>query len=124
MAHPANFIYAKKYLDVDPHYYKTQTVGSGPFKLKNYVRGSLIELGATPVLAARAALSGGHKYFIIRDDSARAGAPAPAVSMWSCAIRPRQKPTPSKRSWTTRWWWPLPGPLPRMGSYQCGQEAL
>src|SRR4029453_15382782 len=33
-AHPANFIYAKKYLDQDPHYYKSQTVGPGPFKLK------------------------------------------------------------------------------------------
>ena len=44
MAHPANFIYAKKYLDSDVQYYKTHTVGTGPFKLKNYTRGSIIEL--------------------------------------------------------------------------------
>src|SRR4029450_2205225 len=48
MAHPANFIYAKKYLDSDVHYYKTHTVGTGPFKLKNYTRGSIIELERNP----------------------------------------------------------------------------
>jgi peptide/nickel transport system substrate-binding protein len=40
LAHPANFIFAKKYLDQDVHYYKAQEVGTGPFKLKNYVRGA------------------------------------------------------------------------------------
>ena len=75
MAHPANFIYAKKYLDVDPHYYKTQTVGSGPFKLKNYVRGSLIELERNPEYWRQGLpYLEGIKYFIIRDDSARAKA--------------------------------------------------
>src|SRR5919199_1016330 len=48
LAHPANFIYAKKYLNSDAHYYKTHTVGTGPFKLKNYVRGSVIELERNP----------------------------------------------------------------------------
>jgi peptide/nickel transport system substrate-binding protein len=75
IAHPANFIYAKKYLDMDPNYYKTQAVGSGPFKLKNYVRGSIIELERNahywrpglPYLE-------GIKYFIIKDTSARAKA--------------------------------------------------
>ncbi|HYY15025.1 MAG TPA: ABC transporter substrate-binding protein, partial [Gammaproteobacteria bacterium] len=48
LAHPANFIYAKKYLDSDAQYYKSHTVGTGPFKLKNYVRGSVIELERNP----------------------------------------------------------------------------
>src|SRR5262245_55959595 len=48
VAHPANFIYPKKYLDADPHYFKTKVVGSGPFKLKNYVRGSYVELTRNP----------------------------------------------------------------------------
>src|SRR4029453_6453755 len=44
LAHPANFIYAKKYLDQDVNYYKKNVMGSGPFKLKEYVRGASIEL--------------------------------------------------------------------------------
>ena len=48
LAHPANFIYAKKYLDADAHYYKSHTVGTGPFTLKTYVRGSYIELERNP----------------------------------------------------------------------------
>jgi peptide/nickel transport system substrate-binding protein len=75
VAHPANFIYAKKYLDSDVHYYKTHTVGTGPFKLKNYTRGSIIELERNsdywkkglPYLDSI-------KYFIITDTSARAKA--------------------------------------------------
>ncbi|HEX9871893.1 MAG TPA: ABC transporter substrate-binding protein [Candidatus Tectomicrobia bacterium] len=34
MSHPANFLYAEKYLDSDVHCYKTHIVGTGPFKLK------------------------------------------------------------------------------------------
>ncbi len=48
LAHPANFIYAKKYLDQDPNYYKQHAIGTGPFKLKSYVRGSSLELERNP----------------------------------------------------------------------------
>ena len=48
LAHPANFIYTKKYLDQDPDYYKQHAMGTGPFKLKSYVRGSSLELGRNP----------------------------------------------------------------------------
>jgi peptide/nickel transport system substrate-binding protein len=48
LAHPANFIYAKKYLDQDPNYYKQHAMGSGPFKLKEYVRGASIEMERNP----------------------------------------------------------------------------
>jgi peptide/nickel transport system substrate-binding protein len=75
LAHPANFIYAKKYLDSDIHYYKTHTVGSGPFKLKNYTRGSVIELERNPDYWKKGLpYLDGIKYFIITDTSARAKA--------------------------------------------------
>ena len=62
MAHPANFIYAKKYLDSDVQYYKTHTVGTGPFKLKNYTR-VYHRAGAQRLLEKGAALSGWHQVF-------------------------------------------------------------
>ena len=75
MAHPANFIYAKKYLDSDVHYYKTHTVGTGPFKLKNYTRGSIIELERNPDYWKKGLpYLDGIKYYIITDTSARAKA--------------------------------------------------
>ncbi|HEX2280020.1 MAG TPA: ABC transporter substrate-binding protein, partial [Candidatus Tectomicrobia bacterium] len=75
LAHPANFIYAKKYLDADPHYYKTQTVGTGPFKLKKYVRGSYIELErSSDYFKKGLPYLDGIKYFIIPDTSARVNA--------------------------------------------------
>jgi peptide/nickel transport system substrate-binding protein len=75
LAHPANFIFAKKYLEQDVHYYKNQTFGSGPFKMKNYVRGSLIELERNPNYWKQGLpYMDGIKYFIIRDDGARAKA--------------------------------------------------
>ena len=75
LAHPANFIYAKKYLDGDVHYYKNNAVGTGPFKLKNYVHGSLIELERNPNYWKKGLpYLDGIKYFIIRDDGARAKA--------------------------------------------------
>ena len=43
LAHPANFIYAKKYLDQDINWYKTHAIGTGPFKLQEYVRGATLE---------------------------------------------------------------------------------
>ena len=75
MAHPANFIYAKKYLDSDVHYYKIHTVGTGPFKLKNYTRGSIIELERNPDYWKKGLpYLDSIKYFIITDTSARAKA--------------------------------------------------
>lgn len=72
LAHPANFIYAKKNLDSDVHYYRAHTVGTGPFKLKNYVRGSYIELERNPNYFRKGLpYLDGIKYFIIKDTSAR-----------------------------------------------------
>ena len=48
LAHPANFIYAKKYLDQDVNYYKQHVIGTGPFRLKRYVRGSYLEVERNP----------------------------------------------------------------------------
>src|SRR5690349_5758539 len=36
LASPWNVIYPKKYLDRDPNYFKTNIVGSGPFKFKSH----------------------------------------------------------------------------------------
>ena len=43
LASPWNVIFPKKYLDKDPNHFKTNVVGSGPFKLKSYTRGSTFE---------------------------------------------------------------------------------
>jgi peptide/nickel transport system substrate-binding protein len=73
LAHPANFIYAKKYLDQDANYYKKNVMGSGPFKLKEYVRGASIELERNPKYWKQGLpYMDGIKYFIIKDDGARA----------------------------------------------------
>jgi peptide/nickel transport system substrate-binding protein len=73
LAHPANFIYAKKYLDQDIHYYKQHAMGSGPFKLKEYVRGGSIELERNPKYWKQGLpYMDGVKYYIIKDDGARA----------------------------------------------------
>ncbi|HEY7494784.1 MAG TPA: ABC transporter substrate-binding protein, partial [Candidatus Tectomicrobia bacterium] len=73
LAHPANFIYAKKYLDQDPNYYKQHAMGSGPFKLKEYVRGSSIEMVRNPTYwKPGMPYMDGIKYFLIKDDGARA----------------------------------------------------
>jgi peptide/nickel transport system substrate-binding protein len=75
LAFPANFIFAKKYLDQDPQYYKTHAMGSGPFKLKEYVRGSSIEMERNPTYWKQGLpYMDGIKYYIIRDDGARAKA--------------------------------------------------
>ena len=72
LAHPANFIYPKKYLDTDPHYFKTRSVGSGPFKLKKYVRGSYVEMERNPDYWKKGLpYLDGITYFIITDTSAR-----------------------------------------------------
>ena len=42
LADPFAFIYQKKVLDKDPHWYETNILGSGPFKLANYEVGQSI----------------------------------------------------------------------------------
>src|SRR5215475_5174252 len=75
MAHPANFIYAKKYLDQDQNWYKKNTMGSGPFKLKQYVHGSSFEMERNPKYwKPGLPYLDGIKYYIIADDGARAKA--------------------------------------------------
>jgi len=75
VAHPANFIYAKKHLDADINYYRSHTIGTGPFKLKNYTRGSIIEVERNPDYWKKGLpYLDGIKYFIITDTSARAKA--------------------------------------------------
>lgn len=73
LAHPANFIYAKKYLDRDPHYYKQHAMGTGPFTLKEYVHGATLELERNPhYWKPGLPYLQGAKYFIMTDDGARA----------------------------------------------------
>jgi len=48
LASPWNVIYPKKYLDKDPNYFKTNVMGSGPFKFKSYTRGVGVELERNP----------------------------------------------------------------------------
>jgi peptide/nickel transport system substrate-binding protein len=42
LAEPFSFIYEKKILDKDPHWYESNIMGSGPFKLLNYEIGQSI----------------------------------------------------------------------------------
>jgi len=75
LARPDTFIYAKKYLDQDPHYYKHHVMGTGPFKLKNLVRGSLIEMERNPDYWKKGLpYLDGITYFIIKETGARAKA--------------------------------------------------
>jgi len=75
IAHPANFIYAKKYLDQDQQWYKKNAMGSGPFKLKQYVHGSSFEMERNPKYwKPELPYLDGIKYYIIADDGARAKA--------------------------------------------------
>ena len=98
MAHPANFIYAKKYLDSDVQYYKTHTVGTGPFKLKNYTRGSIIELERNPTIGKRGCpiwmaspiTDAGHALWSGRVDIELRNLPP---AMWMA----------SRRSWAIKW---------------------
>jgi peptide/nickel transport system substrate-binding protein len=75
LASPWNVIYPKKYLDKDPNYFKTNVVGSGPFKLKNYTRGSTFEGERNPdyFVTDRPYLDG-YKFFISPETSVRAAA--------------------------------------------------
>src|SRR3989441_6382118 len=68
-------IYPKKYLDRDPNYFKANVVGSGPFKLKSYTRGSTFEGERNPdyFVKDRPYLDG-YKFFISTETSVRAAA--------------------------------------------------
>ncbi|MGI0150227.1 MAG: ABC transporter substrate-binding protein, partial [Thermoplasmata archaeon] len=75
LASPWNVIFPKKYLDKDPNYFKTNVVGSGPFKFKNYTRGSTFEGERNPdyFVKDRPYLDG-YKFFISPETSVRAAA--------------------------------------------------
>jgi peptide/nickel transport system substrate-binding protein len=75
LASPWNVIYPKKYLDKDPNYFKTNVVGSGPFKFKSYVRGATFEGERNPdyFIKDRPYLDG-YKFFVSTETSVRAAA--------------------------------------------------
>jgi peptide/nickel transport system substrate-binding protein len=75
LASPWNVIYPKKYLDKDPNHFKTNVMGSGPFKFKNYTRGSTFEGERNPdyFIKDRPYLDG-YKFFISPETSVRAAA--------------------------------------------------
>src|SRR5947199_7348179 len=75
LASPWNVIYPKKYLDRDPNYFKTNVVGSGPFKFKGHTRGSTFEGERNPdyFVKDRPYLAG-YKFFISPETSVRAAA--------------------------------------------------
>ena len=75
LASPWNVIFPKKYLDQDPNYFKTHVVGSGPFKFKNFTRGSTFEGERNPdyFVKDRPYLDG-YKFFISPETSVRAAA--------------------------------------------------
>ncbi len=75
LASPWNVIFPKKYLDRDPNYFKTNVVGSGPFRFKSYTRGATFEGERNPdyFVKDRPYLNG-YKFFISTDTSVRAAA--------------------------------------------------
>jgi len=75
LASPWNVIFPKKYLDKDPNYFKTNVVGSGPFKFKGYTRGATFEGERNPdyFIKDRPYLDG-YKFFISPETSVRAAA--------------------------------------------------
>jgi len=75
LASPWNVIFPKKYLDKDPNYFKNNAIGSGPFKLKNYTRGSTFEgeRNADYFVKDRPYLDG-YKFYISTETSVRAAA--------------------------------------------------
>jgi peptide/nickel transport system substrate-binding protein len=75
LASPWNVIYPKKYLDQDPNYFMKNAIGSGPFKLKGYTRGSTFEGVRNPdyFVKDRPYLDG-YKFFISTETAVRAAA--------------------------------------------------
>jgi peptide/nickel transport system substrate-binding protein len=75
LASPWNVIFPKAYLDKDPNHFMKNVVGSGPFKFKNYTRGSTFEGERNPqyFVKDRPYLDG-YKFFISTETSVRAAA--------------------------------------------------
>src|SRR5499426_566363 len=75
LASPWNVIFPKKYLDKDPNYFKSNVVGSGPFKFKSRTPGSTFEGERNPdyFIKDRPYLDG-YKFFISPETSVRAAA--------------------------------------------------
>src|SRR6266542_3990385 len=75
LASPWNVIYPKKILDRDPNHFRTNVMGSGPFKLKAYTRGATYEGERNPdyFVKDRPYLNG-YKFFISPETSVRAAA--------------------------------------------------
>ena len=75
IASPWNAIFPKKYLDKDPNHFKTNVVGSGPFRLKSYTRGATFEGERNPdyFVKDRPYLDG-YKFFVSTETSVRAAA--------------------------------------------------
>jgi peptide/nickel transport system substrate-binding protein len=102
IAHPANFIYAKKYLDQDVNWYKQKTMGSGPFKFKDYVRGATLELERNPNYWKKGLpYMDSIKYYMIKDDGARAKS-IRSDRMSNSVALPRWKPKTLKASSVTK----------------------
>src|SRR5438128_8229772 len=75
LASPWNVIFPQKYLDKDPNWFKTNVMGSGPFKFKHYTRGSTFEGERNPdyFVKDRPYLDG-YKFFISPETAVRAAA--------------------------------------------------
>jgi peptide/nickel transport system substrate-binding protein len=75
LASPWNVIFPKKYLDKDPNHFKTNVVGSGPFRFKSYTRGATFEGERNPdyFVKDRPYLDG-YRFFISTETSVRAAA--------------------------------------------------
>src|SRR6267142_3380139 len=89
LASPWNVIYPKKYLDKDPNYFKTNVVGSGPFKFKSYTHGSTFEGERNPdyFVKDRPYLDG-YKFFISTETSVRAAALRSGRAWIECRTMP------------------------------------
>ena len=75
LASPWNVIFPKKYLDKDPNYFKSNVVGSGPFKFKSRTPGSTFEGERNPDYFVRdRPYLDGYKFFISTETSVRAAA--------------------------------------------------
>jgi peptide/nickel transport system substrate-binding protein len=75
LASPWNVLFPKKYLDKDPNYFKSNVMGSGPFKFKSHTRGATFEGERNPdyFVKDRPYLDG-YKFFISTETSVRAAA--------------------------------------------------
>ncbi|MBI2217314.1 MAG: ABC transporter substrate-binding protein [Candidatus Rokubacteria bacterium] len=75
LASPWNVVFPKKYLDTDPNHFKTNVVGSGPFKFKSYTRGSTFEGERNPdYFVKNRPYLDGYKFFISPETSVRSAA--------------------------------------------------